>query len=529
MAAKKKRSDECIIAIDAGTQSIRATAVDLNGNIVDYVKTSIESYLLPKPGWMEQDPEYYWNKLCLTCQKLMQNLSFHKEAIKGITLTTKRLTFINVDKNGNPLRPAIVWLDQRKAELEKWPSAPLRLALSVLGIRESIFHAVCDSEANWLRQNQPDIWKKTHKFLLLSGFYTYRLTGNFIDSIGNTVGYFPFNYKKHQWADSRDIKWKMFPIERSKLYDLVKPSEILGHITKKAAEQTGLPAGLPMIAAAADKACEALGSGCLTPETACISYGTTATIGATTSKYVEIVPFFPSYPAAIPDTYNTEIMVVRGYWMASWFKREFGALEAGLAKKKRIAAEALFDELAAQVPAGSMGLMLQPFWSPGIIKIPGPEAKGAILGFGDVHAKGHIYRAILEGLAYALKEGMIRTQKKTGVKFEKLRIAGGGSQSVLTAQITADIFNMPAERPHTFEASTLGAAIDAAVGLGFYQDFRSAVKAMTRIRDCFEPIAANRDLYEKLFDKVYMKMYKRLKPMYKDILEITGYPEKLSK
>ena len=529
MASKKKRNDDCVITIDAGTQSIRAVSIDLKGNIVDYAKTPIEPYFSKKPGWAEQDPEYYWKNLCITCQKLMKNLSFHKEAVKGVSITTQRLTFVNLDKNGKPLRPSIVWLDQRKAALEKWPPVPIRLALSVLGIKESILHAICDSEANWLRQNQNEIWEKTHKFLLISGFFTYRLTGNFVDSIGNTIGYLPFDYKKQQWAGKYDLKRKMFPVDQSKLHDLVKPTEVLGYITKKAAAQTSLPPGLPLIAAAADKACEVLGSGCLTPEIGCISYGTTTTINSTTSKYIEVIPFFPSYPGAVPGTYNTEIMIVRGFWMASWFKQEFGAMEAELAAKTGIAVETVFDELAKKVPAGSMGLMLQPFWSPGIVKIPGIEAKGSIIGFGDVHTKAHIYRAILEGLAYTLKEGTIRTEKKTGVKIERLRVSGGGSQSVLTSQITADIFGLPVERPHTFETSALGAAIDAAVGLGLHSDFNSAVKEMTRIRDYFEPIAENSKIYNELFENVYMKMYKKLKPLYKDILDITGYPEKLSK
>ncbi|MDR3237734.1 MAG: FGGY-family carbohydrate kinase, partial [Spirochaetia bacterium] len=459
MAKVKKRTDECVIAIDAGTQSMRAAAFDMRGEVIDIVKTPMVPYISNKPGWAEQDPEYYWKNLCVTCKKLMREISFHKESIKGVSLTTQRMTFVNVDKDGKPIRPAIVWLDQRKAKPGKWPSAPIDIILRMLGIRESVLYGICDSEANWLMQNQPEIWDKTYKFLLLSGFLTMRLTGEFRDSVGSTVGYLPLDYKRQKWAPKYDMKWKMFPIDHSKLNDLVKPSEPLGYITAQGARETGLPQGLPLIAAAADKACEVLGSGCLSPETACVSYGTTATIDATCPKYVEVVPFFPAYPGAVPETYNTEIMIVRGFWMSVWFREQFASAEAGLAKKRGIAPEALFDEFAAKIPAGSMGLTLQPFWSPGIVRIPGPEAKGSIIGFGDVHTKWHIYRAVLEGLAYALKEGTIRTEKKTGVKITSLKISGGGSQSALVSQITADIFNLPAERPHTFEAAALGAAI----------------------------------------------------------------------
>ena len=522
---KKKRKDECVIAIDAGTQSIRAATIDMGGNIVDIVKTPIEPYYSEHPGWAEQDPEYYWKNLCITCKKLMKQLSFHKEAVKGVTLTTLRQTMVNVDREGRPLRPAMVWLDQRKAQVEKWPPLHISLGLRVPGILDPVLYVIRECEANWIRQNQPEIWEKTHKFLLLSGFFTYRLTGEFADSSGNTIGYFPFDYKKHEWARDSDMKWKMFPIDRSKLFSLVRPSELLGYITPAASRATGLPKGLPMIAAAADKSCEVLGSGCLTPDIGCLSYGTTATIETTNSKYVEVVPFFPPFPSAVPGAYNTEVMIYRGFWMVSWFLREFGLREEQLSKKTNIAPEALFDDLVRDIPPGSMGLTLQPFWSPGV-KIPGPEAKGAIIGFGDVHTRAHIYRAILEGLAYALKEGTLRTQKRNGVKVEKLRVSGGGSQSTVAMQLTADIFDLPAERPHTYETSALGAAIDAAVGLGLYPDFASAVKEMTRIRDVFEPIPENRDIYGELFEKIYLRMYNKLKPLYDDIRDITGYPSK---
>jgi sugar (pentulose or hexulose) kinase len=211
--------------------------------------------------------------------------------------------------------------------------------------------------------------------------------------------------------------------------------------------------------------------------------------------------------------------------MVNWFKREFGHREQRLADEQGIAAEDLFDELVEQVPPGSMGLMLQPYWSPGL-KVPGPEAKGAIIGFGDVHTRAHVYRAILEGLAYALREGKERTEKRTRVPITELRVSGGGSQSNAAMQLTADIFDLPTARPHIYETSGLGAAIDAAVGLGVHPDFATAVSEMTRTGDVFTPNPQTRDIYDGLYHRVYKQMYRRLKTLYEEIREITGYPEK---
>ena len=183
--------------------------------------------------------------------------------------------------------------------------------------------------------------------------------------------------------------------------------------------------------------------------------------------------------------------------------------------------EALFDELVNSVPAGAMGLMLQPYWSPGLRM---PEAKGAIVGFGDVHTRAHLYRAILEGLAYALREGKERIEKRGGATIRELRVCGGGSQSDAALQLTSDIFGLPASRPHVYEASGLGAAIDGAVGLKLHPDFETAVRAMTRTARTFEPDPANRELYDALYTRVYTKLYDRLKPLYEAIRDITGYP-----
>jgi sugar (pentulose or hexulose) kinase len=346
-----------------------------------------------------------------------------------------------------------------------------------------------------------------------------------VDSTGCQVGYMPFDYKKSRWASRWDWKWQVLPIEPPILLDLQPPATVLGEITPEASQATGLPAGLPLIAAASDKACEVIGAGCLEPHIGCVSYGTTATINTTHKRYIEVIPLIPPYPAAVPGSYSVEFQIYRGYWMVSWFKQEFGQHEQQIAAERGIEPETLFDELVNSVPAGSQGLILQPYWSPGL-KVPGPEAKGAVIGFGDIHTRAHLYRAILEGLAYALREGKERSEKRSGVPITELRVSGGGSQSDAAMQITADIFGMPTARPHIYETSGLGAAIDAAVGLKIHPDFTTAVKTMTRVSRVFTPDIRAHAIYDGLYQRVYKQLYRRLKPLYEEIREITGYPGK---
>lgn len=517
--------NETILAIDHGTQSVRAILFDLAGNILAKYRVPIQPYVSPHPGWAEQDPEYYWKSLCEACRGLWKEAQVDKDALVGVTLTTQRATVINVDANGNPLRPAIVWLDQRRTTHLEPVGGVWGLLFRLAGEAETVAYLQAEAEANWIRTHQPGIWAQTHKYLLLSGFLTHRLTGRFVDSVGCQVGYLPFDYKALTWAKPWDWKWRAVPMDPRILPELVPPTAELGRITPEAAEATGIPTGLPLIASAADKACEVIGAGSLDPHIGCLSYGTTASINTTHENYKEVIPLIPPYPSAVPGHYSLEIQIYRGYWMVSWFKEEFGHLERWLANEIGVEPETLFDDLVNEAPPGSMGLILQPYWSPGI-RVPGPEAKGAIIGFGDVHTRAHFYRAILEGLAYALREAKERMERRSHVPITELRVSGGGSQSDAALQLTADIFGMPTARPHTYETSGLGAAIDAAVGLDLYPDFETAVSEMTRIGDVFEPDPTNEKIYDGLYRRVYKQMYDRLKGLYEEIQEITGYPGK---
>ncbi len=518
----QEQDNRLLLAIDNGTQSVRALLFDLRGECVAISQVPLQAYYSDQPGWAEQRCEYFWQQLCKATQQLWIDSGVDKRRVAGVSLTTQRNTVVNLDAAGQPLRPAMIWLDQRLAEIQQPLPWHWRALFAALGQSASIDYFRRKAQANWIAQNQAEIWGKTAHFVFLSGYLNHKLCGEFRDSVASTVGYVPFDYKKQRWAGTHDWKWAALPIRREQLPELIKPGERLGLISNEAAEDTGIPAGLPLLAAASDKACEVLGSGCHRPHQASLSFGTTATVNSNNEKYVEPLRFVPPYPSAIPDQYNTEAMIFRGFWMVSWFKQEFGLHERKRAEKLGVSAESLFDDLVNSVPPGSMGLVLQPHWSPGLKNL---HAKGAILGFGDVHTRAHMYRSILEGLCYGLKEGAERIERQQRQAFTALRVSGGGSQSDAAMQISADVFNLPAERPHTHETSGLGAAINAAVGLGLQRDYPGAIAAMTRTRAVFEPRPEQVELYRRLYRDVYLQLEARLKPVYRRIRDITGYPE----
>ena len=525
MSESSPKSEPLFLSIDNGTQSIRALIYNKKGQLLAKNKIDLQPYYSKQPGWAEQDPDYFWQTIIDCCQQLWQQSEVihhqYQKSIVAVSLTTQRGTVINLDEKGKPLRPAILWLDQRLADNKLKLPWYWHLIFKCIRQSKTIRYFYRKAQCNWISQHQPEVWQKTDKFLLLSGFLTYKLIGEFKDSKASIVGYLPFNYKKLNWAGKFDWKWHLLPIKRSMLPELVNPTEILGHINGDVASTLGLHSGTPLIASASDKACEVLGSGCISSKVASLSYGTTATINTNNTTYICPKRFIPPYPSAIKQQYNTEVMIYRGFWMINWFKQEFGLREVQLAKEQGVSPESLFDKLLADIPPGSMGLMLQPYWSPGIQNL---EAKGAIIGFGDVHTRAHIYRAIIEGLAYALKEGKENIESRQQTKIEGILVSGGGSQSDEVLQLTADIFNLPVYRPHTFETSGLGAAINAAVGSGIYPNYDIAVNQMTHIKSTFYPNPKHAKLYQALYSDIYLKLYKNLKPIYQKISTITGYP-----
>jgi sugar (pentulose or hexulose) kinase len=237
---------------------------------------------------------------------------------------------------------------------------------------------------------------------------------------------------------------------------------------------------------------------------------------------MEPVKYMPAYPAVVPGFFNPEVEIFRGFWMVTWFKEEFACKEIKKAKKKGIAVEAVMDKMLKKSEPGSHGLIVQPYWSPGLNE---PSAKGAMIGFGDVHKKPHVYRAVIEGLTFALKEGLEKIEKVSGKKVRKLAVSGGASQSDEICQITADVFNLPVVRGKTAETSGLGAAVLVALGTGQFTSLEQAIEKMVSHQDEFYPDIQHVDTYHELYRKVYRKIFKKLGPLYHEIRKITGYPD----
>ena len=506
-----------VLTIDLGTQSVRAVLIDKNGNILHKTQYNYEkAYYSLNPGWAEQKPEVYWNAICDVTNRLKNEAKDLWNSIIAVTITTIRDTCLCVTKDGQPLRDVIVWLDKRQCEMKK-PFPVLHSTLYRLsGMTDTAELQRKISACNWIMENEPDVWKKTYKFLFISGYLTYLLTGRLADSVANMIGHIPFNSKTRKWMNKSDLNRPIFDIENEKLTDVLEPGKTIGYITDTASSATGIPKGLPLIATGSDIGCQTVGLSCLKPDSAAINFGTTATIQFTINKYMEPLPFIPAYPAVLENHYNPEVQVYRGYWLISWFKKEFAQKEVERAKEIGVTPEAILEKLLKTIPPGCDGLIFQPYFTPGVVM---PKSKGSIIGFSDIHTRAHIYRAIIEGINFALMDGLHTMEKRGKVKIKKLFLAGGGSQSNTICQITSDMFGIPAYRTQTYEASSLGSAMVAFAAMKVHSDIHEAAAKMVRVKDEFLPDLKIHETYKFLFNDIFSKVFDKLLPLYKNYEE----------
>lgn len=501
-----------ILTYDVGTQSARAILVDKQGSIVDKVQMKYEEpYIRPQPGWAEQKTDFYFAHMCAASRVLMERNQDKVGDIIAVAVTVIRDTLVFLDENNRPTRDIIHWLDARKCEFDDPFPWWKKIAFKLIGMDKGTKIAYRTSKVNWVRINQPDVWEKTKKIVCLPAYLNFRMTGRLADSPANTIAHIPMDYKKKTWMTENDLTRCMYDVPQEKLYELVPSGDVIGYITKEAAELSGAPEGLPLIATGADKACETLGLSVASPEKASISFGTSSTIEMYSENYFEPQQFLPSYPSVINKAWNPEIQVFRGFWMLSWFIKEFADKDKAEAQEMGISPEELLNRRAAEVPAGCNGLMLQPYWTPDVLK---PDSYGAIIGFSDYHTKYHIYRAIIEGICLELYMSMKAMERRGKKHIEEIFVGGGGSKSDLACQILADTFGMPVKRIHTHEACSVGAAMVAFVAKGEFTGYDDAIKSMVHEKDVFTPIPEHHDVYMNIYNKVYRKIYKNVRPLY---------------
>lgn len=509
--------ENLVLVIDSGTKETRGILISEHGEEIAEAEVRYSGYYSTKFGYYEAPASMFWDALTAVCRKLKADFPDEFLKVTALTVSCQRDTSTLIDRSGNPVRDFISWLDRRQLDTDLHFDPKWEILFKISGNWNYAQSFARESHGNWLRQNESSRWKRADYYVLLSTFLIAKLTGKVIDVTSDIAGHFPFNYKDKQWHDRDSILGQILQVEKEKLCDLEKPCTIIGHLTKEAAGETGLPEGVPVAGSGTDKGCETIGVGCIHESSVSVSLGTQATVETTTKKYIELMPFYPSLPSVDPEGYNPEVTLYTGFWMVDWYVKTFAALEKEECTSSGRSIFDFLDEKLLQIPAGSEGLVIQPYWGQESFK---KEALGSMIGFTESHTKYHIYRAIIEGIAYALREGIDRISGKTGTMVTRAALSGGGANSDVICQIMADVFGIETYKTSVKDTTALGAAMAAFIALGTYRNLEEAGEKMISESAVFAPNPESSKLYDEIYKQVYIKAYQRYRPLYRALKRI---------
>lgn len=460
-------STKYILAIDGGTQSTKVVIFDTEGTEYCSTTVKLKPMILNNHGKAEHPDDDLWTSLIEACQGVLKKFQGNVNDIIGVGLGSIRCCRALVKEDGDLAAPVQSWMDLRLSKPYEHEMDEVRYVTTT------------------------------------TGYLTYRLTGEAKDTRSNYVGPWPIDPDTLDWY-VEDEKFNAYTTPREMLFELVDPSTVLGHVTKKASEITGIPEGIPVVATSNDKAVEGLGAGLEDDGTVLVSLGTYITSMMVGDKYDPNTVNYWSNPGAVKGEFLYESNGIRrGMSTVTWVKDLMGSDVVREAEKRGISPEAYLNELAAKVPAGSNGLYTILHWlaRPNVL-----HERGMMIGFNGTHKGEHMFRSVLEGIAFTMKNNAQAMCDERGTELKSLVVSGGGSNGELFMQIFADVFGVPAHRNVVNGSASMGAAICTALALGVYSSRHEAITNMVKRRDTFMPNLENTELYHRMNSEVYSQI-----------------------
>jgi sugar (pentulose or hexulose) kinase len=491
------------LAVDSGTQSTRAIVFDCEGAVHARGRKAHPPLSNPSPGAVEQDPHELLDAVTGSIRECLDGWIGDRTRIVGGALTTQRVTTVPTLETGEPAAPAINWLDRRLAHLDHDDDRLVRWFHRVLGRHMTIGQILARSIPRQIRQRDPDLYARTRWFLPLEGWLHLKMVGVPALAPGGATGVLPLDVKTRGWSNSR-ILHRLTCVEPARLPSIVEVGRRVGGATPAFAEATGLPVGFPFYACGGDKQAEALGGGVRSNQRVLggVSLGTASSICVVDGRPRQSAGFeWFCAPACEPDAWAHEYMLFRGMWTVRWFAREFGRdLEAD-ARARGTATEALLAEEAERVVAGAEGVVTWPRWSP---TMQFPNETGTVVGLRERHGRAHLFRSLIEGIAFDLRRGRDGLERGLGRKLERVRVGGGGSRSPFIVQTLADVLGIPVEYPEEEELAARGAAVVTAFGSGHFTNIDHAVAEMVPKARIVNPIPEHAHIYDATYRDVYL-------------------------
>lgn len=498
------RDKDLVIGLDSSTTATKAIAWRRDGTAAGCGRSSIP---LASPGnnRYEQDSTDWWRSACAALKELFQQVE--PVAVAAIAISNQRETFVPLDANDEPLRPAIVWLDQRCEEEVAWLAER---------VGRELIHAITGKPPDmapvayriaWMLRHEPELFRRTEMFADVHAYLAWRLTGLFRTSFASADPLGLFDMQRQSW--SKEVLAAL-ELTSHQLPEIVAPGSIVGTVTPFASVATGLPMGTPVVAGGGDGQASGLGVNALSPSRAYLNLGTAVVAGVYSNEY-RIGKAWRTMSSCTGKGFYYETSLRTGAFLTDWFAREICRPLPGSNIYQQLEAE------AASIPIGSDGLLALPYWGAVMTPYWDPHARGCLVGFTSSHCRGHIYRALLEGTALEQSLVMSMMEAATGEPVREFIAIGGGAASDLWRQIMADAMGKTVRRSTTVEASSLGVAVGAAVAAGWYSNPEEAAQAMCdkRLQD-IEPSSSHHSRYLELL-AIYRELYPALRDTFSRI------------
>ena len=485
-----------LMGLDISTTGAKALIIAENGDVIAVANTP-QPISQPQPLWSEQNPSDWWDGISASIWRALEQSGLSGEDIDAVGLTGQMHGLVLLDEYGEVLRPAILWNDQRTG-------AQCDHMTDTIGQRRLIeltgnlaLTGFTAPKLLWVRDNEPDIYAKIDQILLPKDYIRFMLSTDYATDLAGASGTSLLNVAERAWSDEM---LEALDIPREWLPPVHEGTDFTGTVSGEAADLTGLENGTPIVGGGGDQAAGAVGMGCVTPEVIGVTVGTSGVVFAPLADYAyEPEGRLHAFCHAVPDTWHFMGVMLSAAGSLEWYKNSFAT---------DLDYDALLAE-AATVPAGSEGLFFLPYLTGERSPHPDPLARGAFIGMTSRHSRGHMTRAVLEGVAYGLKDSFTLIDQAGLPDAFEVRISGGGAKSPVWQAIIADVLDAPLVNINTTEGGAFGAAILAAVAAGLYDDVASACKAMIETGDAVA-VGANAGVYAERYE-VYRSLYPILK------------------
>lgn len=484
-----------LMGLDISTTGAKALIIDENGNVMAVANTP-QPISQPKPLWSEQNPSDWWDGIANSIREALTESKLSGEDIAAIGLTGQMHGLVLLDENGAVLRPSILWNDQRTQAQCDYMTETIGFERLIELTGNRALTGFTAPKILWVRDNEPEVYAKAKHVLLPKDYIRYKLTGDYATDLAGAAGTSLLNVAQRAWSqevlDALNIPAEWMP-------PVHEGTQITGVISANTANETGLKAGTPVVGGGGDQAAGAIGMGCVTPDKIGVTVGTSGVVFAPLDRYAfEPEGRLHAFCHAVPNTWHFMGVMLSAAGSLQWYKDTFAA---------DVSFDALLEE-TKDVPAGSEGLFFLPYLTGERTPHPDPLARGAFIGMTTRHTRGHMTRAVLEGVAFGLKDSFTLIDNAGLPEKFEVRISGGGAKSPIWQQIIADVLGAPLVNINTTEGGAFGAAILASVGAGIFADVATACEKMIQTGESVA-VGENQAVYQERYN-IYQNLYPAL-------------------